>query len=346
MKIVKSDTGNYSVQYKDANGSSRSTNLRTKDKTEANRLVKELRIGELEQAGKLGVLSAEVITKIVGSKSMKYWDVVLEYEQHMKLAAHSENSIYTFMAIYEQFGKQYKLLDKPIALIDDKTIYKFLNQDDGTTLTNRALRKSSLSQLWNFAQIKMYVMVNPMMFIKIDMSKLKHEQKTPKERKVFHKREVDKLIKHAPYFFRQATALSYWAGLRLGDICSLEWASIKNRNRIVVWTEKRDKLVSIDTTDPLFGGGILKEVLLEIDVEDKTYCFPTWHKTSINPKTRSKPSVYFSRLCDRLEIGGRSFHCLRHSCITRLEKQGLTLEEIGKVVGHSNTKTTEGYVHK
>lgn len=346
MKLVKSDNGNFSVKYKDASGSSRSTNLRTKDRKEANKLVKDLRIEELEQAGKLGVLSAEVITKIVGSKSMKYWDVVLEYEQHMKLSATSENSIYTMMAIYEQFGKQYKLLDKPIALVKDKTIYDFLNSDDETSLSNRALRKSSLSQLWNFAQIKMYVMVNPMMFIKIDKSKLKHDQKTPKERKIFYKKEVDKIIKHAPYFFRQATALSYWTGLRLGDICSLEWASIKDRNRLVVWTEKRDKMVSIDTMDPAFGGGIIKEVLSEIDVEDKVYCFPVWHNTVTDPKTRSKPSVYFSRICERLDIHGRSFHCLRHSCITRLSKLGISIENIGKAVGHSSTKTTEGYIHE
>ena len=346
MKINKSENGNFSVKYKDASGNSRSTNLRTKDRKEANRLVKDLRIAELEKAGKLGVLSAEVITKIAGSKSMKFWDVVQEYKQHMRMSAISENSIYTMMAIFEHFGKLYKVIDKPMALIEDKKIYDYLNTADETSLSNRALRKSTLSQLWNFAQIKMYVMVNPMMFIKIDKSKLKHEQKTPKERKIFYKKEVDKIIKHAPYFFRQATALSYWTGLRLGDICSLEWASIKDRNRLVVWTEKRDKLVSIDTTDPAFGGGIVKEVLAEIDVEDKVYCFPSWHKAMSDPKTRSKASVYFSRICDRLEIYGRSFHCLRHSCITRLSKIGVSIEAIGKAVGHSNTKTTEGYIHK
>jgi len=277
---------------------------------------------------------------------MKYWDVVKEYKEHMRLSAISENSIYTMMSIFEQFGKSKNFMDKPIASIKDEDIYKYLNLDDGTSLSMRALRKSTLSQLWNFAQIKMYVMVNPFMFIKIDKSKLTHDQKTPTERGVFLTKEVNKIIKHAPYFFRQATAISYWTGLRLGDIASLEWSSIKDRNRMVVWTIKRDKLVSIDTNSKYFGSGILKTVLSEIDVEDEIYCFPEWHKVITNPKTRSKPSVYFSRLCDRLRIYDRTFHCLRHTCITRLEKQGLDLEKIGKVVGHSNTKTTEGYIHK
>ena len=95
----------------------------------------------------------------------------------------------------------------------------------------------------------------------------------------------------------------------------------------------------------MFGDGIIKEVLNEIDVTDKTYCFPEWHKTFLDPKNRSKASVYFSRICERLEIYDRSFHCLRHSCITRLAKAGVSLEQIGKAVGHSSTKTTEGYVH-
>ena len=346
MKLIKNERGNFVVQYKDVNGDYRSTALRTKNKKEAQSLVVELRIKELEDAGKIGVLSADVITKIIGSKSIKLKDVINEYVQHMRLSAGSENSIYTMVSIYEQFGRDFKLMDKPMALINEQTLFDYLNKDDGTSLNMRALRKSSLSQLWNFAQIKMYVLVNPMMFIKIDKSKLKHEQKTPKEKQIYHLKEVEKIINEAPYFFRQATALSYWAGLRLGDIASLEWASIKNRGKIVVWTEKRDKLVSISTTAPQFGGGVLKKVLSEIDVEDKVYCFPEWHINNIDPKKRSKASVYFGRICDELNVGGRSFHCLRHSFITRLSNEGFTLEEIGKVVGHSSTKTTEGYVHK
>lgn len=345
MKIVKLESGNFSVKYTDASGNTRATALKTKDRKEAQRLVKQLKIEELEEAGKLGVLSTDVLQKIVGGTSKKYWDVVQEYEVHMRLSAHSENSIYTMMAIFEQFGRDFKCLDKPMASVTEKNLYDFLNKDDGTAMSMRALRKSSLSQLWNFAQIKMYVLTNPLMILKIDKSKLKHEQKTPKERSIFHKDEVDKIIKHAPYFFKQATAISYWTGLRLGDICSLEWASIKNRNKMVVWTLKRDKLVQIDLKSEYFGGGIVQKVLNEIDVEDKIYCFPEWHKMMADPKSRSKPSVYFKRICERLDIYNRSFHCLRHSFVTRLEKAGLSLEEIGKVVGHSDTKTTEGYLH-
>ena len=346
MKIIKSEKGNFSVRYKDSIGEWKSTNLKTKDKKEASRLVKELKIEELEEAGKLGVLSAEVIGKIVAGKSMAFGAVVDQYVEHMRLSAASENSIYTMTAIYEKFAKDYKIREKPIGMVTEKMLFDFLNAKDGTTAANRALRKSSLSQLYNFAMIKMYVLTNPLSYIKIDKSKLSHKEKTPGERKIFYKNEVNKLIKHAPYFFRQAVALSYWAGLRLGDICSLEWDSIRDRDRIAVWTEKRDKLVLINTTDEMFGGGILKDVLSEIDVVDKVYCFPEWHKQAINPKTRSKTSVYFKRLCERLEIYDRSFHCLRHTCITRMERQGISLEEIGKAVGHSSTKTTQGYVHK
>lgn len=346
MKIIKSDKGNYSVRYKDRGGSWRSTNLNTKSKKEADSLVIKLKIEDIEQAAKLDILSAEVLNKITSGTNIKYSQVVKEYIEHMRLSAGSENSIYTMTSVYEQFDKIYKVNDKPINMIKEKDIYNFLNADDGTSISNRSLRKSTLRQLFDYALIKMYTLSNPLNHIKVDKSKLSHDQKTPKEKDIFYKREVDKLITHAPYFFKQAIALSYWCGLRLGDICNLEWASIKDRNRILIHTLKRDKLVSIDTTDEKFGGGILKKVLQEIDVEDKKYCFPVWQKVNADPKNRSKTSVYFTRYCERMEIAGKSFHCLRHSCITRLNKLGLSLEEIGVVVGHSSTKTTEGYVHK
>lgn len=64
-----------------------------------------------------------------------------------------------------------------------------------------------------------------------------------------------------------------------------------------------------------------------------------------DPEKRAKLSVHAGRIFARAGVEGKSFHCLRHSFVTRLSKSGKSLEEIGKIVGHSSTETTKGYAH-
>ena len=38
-------------------------------------------------------------------------------------------------------------------------------------------------------------------------------------------------------------------------------------------------------------------------------------------------------------------HCCRHTYVTLLQSQGVPLETISCLVGHSNIKTTDNYLH-
>lgn len=354
MELVKNSSGNWSARYRDASGKKRSTNLRTKDKKEAKSIVKSLRIEELEQAGRLGILSREVIAKIVSGKDIKFGKVADEWMEFKILQAGSGNSINTQSAIINQFMRDFSHKESGITAISPQDVFDFVNRPDGTSLSNRNLRKSTLSAVFKYAAAKTYILTNPAADIRIDTGALAHEQKEKKERLPYTHAQFLAILEYAPYFFRQAVGLSYWGGLRLGDICSLEWASI-GKKHITVWTEKRDKRVQIPLGHDLFGGDELKKIISEIDPTDDVYCFPEWHREHIDPKKRAKVSTYYKRIVERLCASNsrisrtlykdKVFHCHRHSFVTRLRKAGVDIEEIGKVVGHSNTATTLGYSH-
>jgi integrase len=88
------------------------------------------------------------------------------------------------------------------------------------------------------------------------------------------------------------------------------------------------------------------------------YLFPEQRATILDQARRATLSTQFTRLCERQDIKGKSFHCLRHSVATSkfpkadkaaLAKKlvdNLSLEEISALLGHSSTKTTKGYVHE
>jgi integrase len=68
-------------------------------------------------------------------------------------------------------------------------------------------------------------------------------------------------------------------------------------------------------------------------------------------------SMQFLRLCEKLGIKGKSFHCLRHTVATSkfakadkaaLAKKlvdALSLEEIAALLDHKSTAKTKGYIH-
>ena len=99
---------------------------------------------------------------------------------------------------------------------------------------------------------------------------------------------------------------------------------------------------------PLIGGGELTAVIMGLMMESdprQPYVFPTQRTCTLDPEKRARLSVQFGRLMTELGIEGKTFHCLRHSFVTRLTKAGKTLEEIGRLVGHSSAETTAGYSH-
>ncbi len=145
-------------------------------------------------------------------------------------------------------------------------------------------------------------------------------------------------------FFKAAVMLSYETGLRLSDICQLEWDCITD-TELVVHTDKRDKRVAIPRWKEV------DEALDAIPVNPykkrTRYCFPEEREIIRAHNRRSVISGQFKNLLERngLNREGLSFHSLRHSCLTRWKSEGIDLEHIQKLAGHASAKTTEGYLH-
>ena len=60
---------------------------------------------------------------------------------------------------------------------------------------------------------------------------------------------------------------------------------------------------------------------------------------------RGKLQRSFKKACKRAEITDLRFHDLRHTVGTRLGEEGVPIQTISKLLGHTSTKMTERYVH-
>jgi integrase len=275
-----------------------------------------------------------------------------EWKHWRFISGASENSIYSQGRYLKKFSEHCHNLDA--GSITPELCHSFVNSDDGRSANTKAFMLVAVKSLMEFCLAKGHCLINPSKIVKVNKRRLSHNQKEKKERKPVTEVEFETLLAQAPYFYRQAIAIGWFTGLRLGDICGLEWAElqppwvadeVKCYTHLICWTQKRDKRVSLDLSLPILGDGMLTTILGEIKSVDEELCFPTEHATNTYPKHRALIPTKMRRIFDRAGVTDKSFHCLRHSFVSRLAKAGVSLEDIGTYVGHSNTQTTEGYSH-
>jgi integrase len=344
MKLIKSEkTGIYSVQYRTASGKRRTTSLQTKIKKEASFIAKDIEQAEL--LAKRNLLTKDIISTMVNDRTISFQDCVNEWYNFSKVRSRSSNTIYTqstLLSNFKAFAKISKLTELEPSMISD-----WVNEVGSMNANSRNQRLAAMRSFCGYAVANCYITRDPSYGIKVDLSKLDHQLKEKNIRVPFTKQELKEMLaSDPPYFMKQAIVLGWWTGLRIVDISKLEWASISDTH-LTVWTEKQDKRVNLPLDNPLIGGGEIRDVLKEVPYEDKKYCFPEWAELADDPKRRSRFSVYFKRFLERIGVEGKSFHCFRHSFVTRIKTESYdsSLEKIAEWVGHSRTETTKGYLH-
>lgn len=143
-------------------------------------------------------------------------------------------------------------------------------------------------------------------------------------------------------FWRIATLIGRHTGLRMGDICRLETATITDTpGRLVVWTGKKNRRVSLPLPTELRAN--LASLALNLP-PDQTRCFPEEAATYADVDKRSGLSHAFSRLCDEAGAEGHGFHDLRSTYAQECRAAGIAMPHIAERLGHSSTETTEIYL--
>lgn len=360
MKLIRSERTNiYSVRFKTMSGKSVTRGLGTKSLREAKKLVKEAKVEELETASRVNALTRDAIVSITADRNISFEDCIDEWHDFLRSSGHSGNTEYGQTLAVRKFARETGVT--LISAVTRGQVFDWVNQDnERNSLNNRKQQLAAMRSLTKYALANNYISKDPTVGVAIDRSKLSHKQKETKERIPYSVKEFRLMHERAPYFFRQAIALGWWTGLRIIDISKLEWDSW-SEDHLIVHTEKTDKRVKLPLDNPAIGGGILRKTCAEIDPGHTKYCFPEWAAVASCRTRRSRFSVYFRRIQERMEIAldgkgktTKSFHCFRHSFVSRLgcegnesstEKWLSAIDQIADWVGHSSTKTTKGYLH-
>lgn len=180
---------------------------------------------------------------------------------------------------------------------------------------------------------------------------------------VLKKSEVTKLVSYIQSTIeisKIGVLLSLFMGIRIGEICALQWKDVNfideiihiektmqrlkiineestAKTKIVIDTPKSQKSIR-DIPIPSF----LLELLKKYRAKSETYLLTG----TVN---YIEPTIYermFSTYLEQAGVENTNFHTLRHTFATRAIEQGFDIKSLSELLGHSSVKfTMECYVH-
>lgn len=179
------------------------------------------------------------------------------------------------------------------------------------------------------------------------------------EQRVLTPQEQNQLKDAAVQAKDTASLLALYTGLRLGEICALQWQDIDwsrrtltirrtvqrihtpdgtSRTELLIGTPKSVKSRRIiPMPDVLLA--MLKEMMPKTS---STHIFGQAEQPA-EPRTMQR---HFDKLVKQLGLEGVHFHTLRHTFATRLLELGTDVKTVSVLLGHSSTRTTlEFYAH-
>lgn len=154
-------------------------------------------------------------------------------------------------------------------------------------------------------------------------------------------------------YARAAIMLIALTGCRQGEVRQLKWDEYKaDKRRIELEHHKTAKYTGVKRL-PLSDAsiGLLSDVAgwqEEDELEGFAYVFPRYGKGRVR-KYKDEPhgdlGKFWRQLRARMKLEDVRMHDLRHSFASVAAQQGMTLQMIGSLLGHSNITTTQRYAH-
>ncbi len=154
--------------------------------------------------------------------------------------------------------------------------------------------------------------------------------------------------------------LSLFAGLRLGEVCALQWEDISYTEEVLHVRKTLQRIQTQDThtqrtkimmTAPKSQKSartipLPPEIvqLLFLQSTEKTGFFLTGSPEKyMEPRTLQN---HFKRVLQACGISPVNYHCLRHTFATRCVELGFDVKTLSEILGHSNVNITMNrYVH-
>lgn len=187
-------------------------------------------------------------------------------------------------------------------------------------------------------------------------------QVTKKRKRVFSPEEQNRLIQSILQELSYKTfgiLLCMNSGLRIGELCALQWRDIDVANKLIHVTKTLQRIYrknAVPKTQIIITTPKTLTSIREIPLSDKI-CDVILRFGNINPEGYVLTNIekfiepctfrkFFLNFLAKHNIGSYNFHSLRHTFATRCIEHGADYKSVSEILGHTTITTTLNmYVH-
>lgn len=335
----KSEGGRWQTYYRDANGERKIIRAQTKDA-----LLEKLIPIYFQESH---------LDKLIFSDLFGEW---LEYK---KTVTDSANTIIRHTQHYRRYFERSELHTKPVRRIDALLL---------ESECNRLVKEYHMSRKeWNnvktillgcfeYAVRKKYITVNPMDDVKILVKYRQVVKKTGKT-ETYNTEELEMLNKYLDTMYAEtkdtvflAVKLNFLLGLRVGELVSLKWEDCTEQSHIHIVREEirnqetnhYDVVEHTKTNRDRYVILVPKAVsILEKIPKQGSYIF----MRNGERITARQIAYVLEKYAERQGTATKSTHKMRKTYASNLNANGVPLDCIREMLGHSSLTTTLGYVY-
>jgi integrase/recombinase XerD len=272
--------------------------------------------------------------------------LLLEIEEfttrHLPMLDRSEQTIIGYTKDLHSFndwfadhsGKVPMLSNITYKHIEEYLYYLKIERDYADASRQRHLH--SLSSFMKYAIREGKININP-------CDKVAKFSVTKKVRDSLTEDEVQRLINISSGNGYIIICILYYAGLRISELCSLKMSNVDfnaNTIKVVNGKGKKDRVIPISKK--------LREIMLQYLSNEKAEIETNYF---IATKKSGRVTQSYARYLIKKEVKKLGWnknvtcHNLRHSFATNLLRNGVSLIQIQKLLGHASLRTTEIYLH-
>ena len=209
-----------------------------------------------------------------------------------------------------------------------------LSSDDFTNFINNQNFTSYQQQNQFISALKiLYTKILNKKFVHADFSRPRSEKKLP--RIIDSDELLNSIAKIKNLKHKAIISLAYSVGLRVSEVIGLKIEDIDSKRMVIRVNNakgRKDRLVPLSENVL----NLLREYFKKYRPAE--YLFNGQYSLQYS-------AASCNAIVKRYIDSKYHFHLLRHSCFTHLVENGTDCRLIQKIAGHSNIKTTEGYMH-
>ena len=266
-----------------------------------------------------------------------------------------------YESIYRKYVKESEIAGLKLANINTLKLQQFYNRlSKEYSYSQIKYLNSVLKTFFNWSIDSGYVLRNPCLKVDIKGDKSKVVQSKRNEVEILTEEEINKIKNYIKGTDMELLILLDLAtGLRQGELLALNWEDIdlinktltvnKSVKEVYIYEDENyrhiETIFQVPKTQNSFRTISIPDVLISVLKKENDKNGLVFHNTDGEPLRAKNVSYQWKKILKECNIPHKKFHAIRHTYASMLLKNGVDIETVAELMGHSAISITQIYLH-